>query len=539
MKKIRFKHIIFIVILLPAIQACDLSYLDKDIEDFNTEASFAIAVGNITYTVGELFNEIDAESVEIKENNEGIVSFVYLDTLASVTAVNAIEIPDQSFPSQDYNPGIDIPSPGSLINETLILDQIPPFAFLLSGSNGEEFDEIVFSDGNLQLTVQSTFTDVDIDLTLTLNSLKSKTDDTSYEVTTSINGTASEIIDVDLTDFWADLTDDGNGGSTTNTLVLTVSGSIDLEVGDTIKPEQKLSFSLGMTNLQFEAIYGDLKNQTINSESLTIDFDVFDDFGTGTLLFADPTLRLIVDNSFGFPLGIDFGNIAASNASETKFLMGAITDTPQIINSPTLAQEGQTVRDFITIENTNSNIDDLLALKPSQFTVDISATSNPNSDSNQNFSLNTSALSAYVEVNMPLDVVFENIEFEHELDNINGADFEDLGETTLNIHTINTIPLGGTLEMVFYNDNSIVHTTTKLVVFAAAPVDTNGISTGATENTASFDIKGDEIKTATRAVLKLKMNTANASSNSPVKLLAANTLDISITTDVSIEINNN
>ena len=539
MKKIKFKHIVFIVILLPAIQACDLSYLDKDIEDFDTEASFAIAVGNITYTVGELFNEIDAESVEIKENNEGIVSFVYLDTLASVTAVNAIEIPDQSFPSQDYNPGIDIPSPGSLINKTLILDQIPPFVFSLSGSNGEEFNEIVFSDGNLQLTVQSTFTDVDIDLTLTFNSLRSKTDDTSYEATISINGTTSEIIDVDLTDFWADLTDDGNGGSTTNTLVLTVSGSINLEVGDTISPEQKLSFSLGMTNLQFEAIYGDLKNQTINSESLTIDFDVFDDFGTGTLLFADPTLRLIVDNSFGFPLGIDFGNIAASNASETKFLMGAITDTPQIINSPTLAQEGQTVRDFITIENTNSNIDDLLALKPSQFTVDIFATSNPNSGSNQNFSLNTSALSAYVEVNMPLDVVFENIEFEHELDNINGADFEDLGETTLYIHTINTIPLGGTLEMVFYNDNSIVHTTTKLVVFAAAPVDTNGISTGATENTASFDIKGDDIKTATKAVLKLKMNTTNASSNSPVKLLAANTLDVSITTDVSIDINNN
>lgn len=539
MKKIKFKHIVFIVILLPAIQACDLSYLDKDIEDFDTEASFAIAVGNITYTVDELLNEIDAEIVEIKENNEEIVSFVYLDTLASVTAVNAIEIPDQIFPTQDYNPGIDIPSPGSFTNETLILDQIPPFIFLLSGSYDEEFNEIVFSDGNLQLTVQSTFTDVDIDLTLTLNSLKSKTDDTSYEVTTSINGATSEIIDIDLTDFWADLTDDGNGGSTTNTLVLTVSGSIDLEVGDTITPEQKLSFSLGMTNLQFEAIYGDLKNQTINSESLTIDFDVFEGFGTGTLLFADPTLRLIVDNSFGFPLGIDFGNIAARNASETKFLMGAITDTPQIINSPTLAQEGQTVRDFITIENTNSNIVDLLALKPSQFTVDISATSNPNGGSNQNFSLNTSALSAYVEINMPLDVVFENIEFEQELDNFNGADFEDLGETTLNIHTINTIPLGGTLEMVFYNDNSIVHTTTKLVVFAAAPVDTNGISTGVAENTASFDIKGDDIKTATRAVLKLKLNTTNASANSPVKLLAANTLDISITTDVGIDFNNN
>ena len=539
MKKIKFTDIVFIVILLPAIQACDLSYLDKDIEDFDTEASFAIPVGNITYTVDELLNEIDAEIVEIKENNEGIVSFVYLDTLASVTAVNAIEIPDQRFPSQDYNPGIDIPSPGSFINETLILDQIPPFIFSLSGSNDEEFNEIVFSGGNLQLTVQSTFTDVDIDLTLTLNSLKSKTDDTSYEVTTSINGATSEIIDIDLTDFWADLTDDGNGGSTTNTLLLTVSGSIDLEVGDTITPEQKLSFSLGMTNLQFEAIYGDLKNQTINSESLTIDFDVFEGFGTGTLLFADPTLRLIVDNSFGFPLGIDFGNIAASNASETKFLMGAITDTPQIINGPTLAQEGQTVRDFITIENTNSNIVDLLALKPSQFTVDISATSNPNGGSNQNFSLNTSALSAYVEVNMPLDVVFENIEFEQELDNFNGADFEYLGETTLNIHTINTIPLGGTLEMVFYNDNSIVHTTTKLVVFAAAPVDTNGISTGVTENTASFDIKGDDIKTATRAVLKLKLNTTNASSNSPVKLLAANTLDISFPTDVSIDSNNN
>ena len=539
MKKIKFKHIVFIVILLPAIQACDLSYLDKDIEDFDTEASFAIAVGNITYTVDELLNEIDAEIVEIKENNEEIVSFVYLDTLASVTAVNAIEIPDQIFPTQDYNPGIDIPSPGSFTNETLILDQILPFIFLLSGSYDEEFNEIVFSDGNLQLTVQSTFTDVDIDLTLTLNSLKSKTDDTSYEVTTSINGATSEIIDIDLTDFRADLTDDGNGGSTTNTLVLTVSGSIDLEVGDTITPEQKLSFSLGMTNLQFEAIYGDLKNQTINSESLTIDFDVFEGFGTGTLLFADPTLRLILDNSFGFPLGIDFGNIAARNASETKFLMGAITDTPQIINSPTLAQEGQTVRDFITIENTNSNIVDLLALKPSQFTVDISATSNPNGGSNQNFSLNTSALSAYVEINMPLDVVFENIEFEQELDNFNGADFEDLGETTLNIHTINTIPLGGTLEMVFYNDNSIVHTTTKLVVFAAAPVDTNGISTGVAENTASFDIKGDDIKTATRAVLKLKLNTTNASANSPVKLLAANTLDISITTDVGIDFNNN
>ncbi|GAA3624937.1 hypothetical protein [Flavivirga jejuensis] len=539
MKKIKFKYIIFISILLSVIQACDLSYLDKDIEDFDTEANWAIPVGNITYAVGELINEIDAEGLEIKETNEGVVSFVYLDTLASVSAVDATEIPDQSFPSQDYSPGIDIPSPGSFIDETLILDQIPPFAFSLSGSNGEEFNKIVFSEGYLRLTVQSTFADIDMDLTLTLNSLKSKTDDSPYEVTMPINGATSEIIGIDLAAFWVDLTDDGNGGSTTNTFVLTVSGSIDLDIGDTIASEQKLSFSLDMTNLQFEAIYGNLKNQTVNSDSQTIDFDVFEDFGTGTFLFADPTLRLIVDNSFGFPLGIDFGNIAVSNASEANLLMGAVTDTPLIINGPALDQQGQTVRDTITIDNTNSNIVDLLALKPSQLTVDISATSNPNSYSTQNFILNTSALNAYVEVDMPLDVVLENIEFEQELDDINGADFEDLGETTLNIHTINTIPLGGTLEMVFYNDNSIVYTITEQVVFAAAPVDTNGISTGASTNTASFDITGDDLKTATRAVLKLKMNTTNASANSPVKLLAANTLDISITTDVSIDINNN
>ncbi len=536
MKKIKFKHIVFLAILLPVIQACDLSYLDKDIEDFDTEANWAIPVGNITYTVGDLINEIDAEGLEIKETNEGVVSFAYLDTLASISAVDATEIPDQSFPLQNYSPGIDIPSPGSFIDETLILDQIPPFAFSLSGLNGEEFNKIVFSDGYLQLTVQSTFADIDMDLTLTLNSLKYKTNDSPYEVTIPINGATSEIIDIDLAAFWVDLTEDGNGGSTANTFVLTVSGSIDLEIGDTIASEQKLSFSLDMTNLQFEAIYGNLKNQIVNSDSRTIDFDVFEDFGTGMFLFADPTLRLIVDNSFGFPLGIDFGNIAVSNAGEANLLMGAVTDTPQIINNPTLDQQGQTVRDTITIDNTNSNIVDLLALKPSQLTVNISATSNPNSYSTQNFILNTSALSAYVEVNMPLDVVFENIEFEQELDDINGADFEDLGETTLNI---NTIPLGGTLEMVLYNDNSIVYTITEQVVFAAAPVDTNGISTGASTNTASFDITGDDIKTATRAVLKLKMNTTNANSNSPVKLLAANTLDISITTDVSIDINNN
>ncbi|MDO5968350.1 hypothetical protein Q4Q35_00885 [Flavivirga aquimarina] len=538
MRKIKFIYIVFTLILLSVIQACDMSYLDKDIEDFDTDASLAIAVGNITYTVSELFNEIDAEDIEITENSDGIVSFVYMDTLTSVAASDVIEIPNQSFPSQDFSPALDIPSPGSPIAK--IIDLTPsPFIFVLNGSNNEEFNKIVFDGGTLQVKAESTFTDIDINLTITLNSLKSNTDNSSYETTVSLNGTAPEIIDIDLADFWADLTDDGNGGITTNAFVMTVSVSIDLGIGDTITPEQKLSFSLDMTNLQFEAIYGDLKNQTVNSESLTTDFDVFDDFGTGTFLFADPTLQLIIDNSFGFPLGIDFGNIAASNTSETKFLLGAVTDTYQIINSPTLAQEGQTVRNTITIDNTNSNIVDLLALKPSQFTIDISATSNPNSDSAQNFILNTSALSTYVQVNMPLDVVFENTEFEQELDNINGADFEDLGETTLNIHTINTIPLGGSLEMVFYNDNSIVYTITEQVIFAAAPVDTNGISTGATTNTASFDIKGDDIKTATRAVLKLKMNTTNASSNSPVKLLTTNTLDISITTDVSIDINNN
>ncbi len=540
MKKIKFERLVCILILLFIIQACDVSYLNKDIEDFDTDARLAIKVGNITYTVSEMFNEIDAEGLEITEEEDGIVTFIYSDTLTSVTATDAIEIPNQSFPSQDYSPGINIPSPGSPINETIAFDPIQPFTFLFNGSNNEEFNTIVFNGGALQLMVQSTLTDIDLNLTITLNSLKSKTDDSPYERTIAINGVTSETIDIDLANFWADLTDNGNGETTNNTFVMTVSGSYELEIGDTVAPSQKLSFSILMSDLQFEAVYGDFKNQNVNIASQTINFDVFDNFGTGTgtLLFADPTLRFIVDNSFGFPLGIDFGSIEASNTTESIPLIGSITDASQIINSPTLNQQGQTVRDTITIDNTNSNIVDLLAIKPTQFLVAVSATSNPNGPA-QNFILNSSKLSAYVNVNMPLNVVFENIEFEQELDNFDGSDFEDLGATTLNIITENTIPLGGTLEIVFYNDNTIVYTITEQAVFDPAPVGAGGISTGTTTNTASFDISGNDIKTATRAVFKLKMNTTNASSSIPVKLLSTNTLDIRISTEAGIDINDN
>ncbi len=536
MKPIKFRYIVFTSILLSFIQACDMGYLDKDIEDIDTDVSLAISVGNITYTTKELFNEIDTEGIEITENKDGIISFVYSDTLASIATTDVIEIPNQSFPSQDFSPAIDIPSPGLPISQTIDFDPAP-FTFIFNGSNGEEFNEIVFSGGALQVNVQSTFTDIDIHLTVTLNSLKSKTDDTAYEITIPLNGSTSEIIDIDLAYFWVDLTDNGSSEITTNTFVMNVSGSIDLEIGDTITPSEKLSFSMEMANLQFEAIYGDLKTQNVNIGSQTIDFDVFDGFGTGTLLFADPTFRFVVDNSFGLPIGIDFGNVTASNTIASRALIGSITETPQIINSPTLSQQGQTVRDTLTIDNTNSNIVDLLALKPTQFTVDVSATSNPSGPA-QNFMLNTSALNAFVEVNMPMDVVFGNIEFEQELDNFDGTDFKDLNTGTLNIITINTIPLGGTLEMMFYNENKLIHTIPEQTVFDAAPVGTDGISTGSITNTTSFQLIGDNIKTATKVAFKLKMNTTNASTNVPVKLLSTNSLDIRITVEASIDINN-
>ncbi len=541
MKRKLLRQIVLGSLLAFFCYSCNLEFFDNAEfqENFTWNPSLAIPVGEITYTVSELFQELNDPNVAIVSNSENVVTLLFVEELEAQRASEFLTVDSQGFEG-NVNSGID--TPNSPVATVLNVSESFQYDLTLSGQ--ERLDSILFSGGNFTVELSTTI-DPNVDFTLTIPSLVNKTTGLPLVVTGSLTQASPTFNSDDLlSDYKGVFTDDGSGGVTSNSVIVELEYEIFVEVGDNLNASDEVRFDVSFTDPEFDRIFGNVGNDELDLSSQTVELDFFSSFENGTIRFADPQFSFRFENSFGFPMGVDFQNVTARNSDGVELaLSGPVTEAVQIIDAPTVEQIGQSVRSEIVLNTDNSNIDDLMSHKPIEMTFDVSAITNPPTGPSQyNFLGVDDFLDVDIEVEIPLDIGLDELSAEQTMNFDNGSDLEEVKSLMLRLIVDNGIPMGGTVEMVFRNGSTPVYTITDRPLFSAAPVDGNGRVTENVQTVTDVLLDEDAInamENATSILVIATVSTTGVGSGQEVKLFSDYEMNIRVAMQADLSISSN
>ena len=536
--------------------SCDVSYFDSDIEDFVWDGGLKAPVGHATYTLSELFDELEVSS--LNEDANGNLSFSYTESISGgnetafdveindvtinssvATPVTASDISPATFPIT-----LPDPVPGPLAGGKAQNNQVVYDLALSQDLTGAEL-----SSGTMTISFNSTF-DAAISLTMDIPTFKKKTDDSPYSGTVNFTGAGTQQLVVQLNEYNADFTNDGSGfDNTVNSVVLNMSATFTFAPGNVLTASDQISYSAVLTGAGTDVVYGDFKQEAFSVDNNTIDLDFFEDFGDGGIAFENASMTISASNGFGFPIGIDVSGISGDTGAGTPAttLTYTSTDADELAAGSdymifdgisTYISDAESVVTTTTLDNTNSNINALLSSKPTRFNLNVAGMANPVSGgTNENFySATNNGLSVDVTVDVPLDVKFTDVKISQddiELDL--GDDIDDLNNILLKVATINEIPLSGTINLIFKENGNLLGLTKSIPVFEAAPTDNTGKSNGSTTSSAELQFNDAEmelLKQATDVGLDITFN----SGTNAVKLNGNDKIKLILSADIALEI---
>ena len=557
MKK-KFNRIIASALVL-LLFSCDVSYFDKDIEDFEWNGGAQLPIGHITYTLTDLFSELGVN--DFTEDPNSNLSFSYEKSI-SAGSNEAFNVPiDDINITSSVSTSEKILDKLALLNKTsytiqpgdddLLTEETIKNQTIQVLNLSQELTAADFDAGLLKIDLSSSF-DADVEITLTIPSITRKDNGKIYErVRVLTKADPSETVTANFELFNANFTHDGTGyNKTHNTIVVDVKAVFTFEAGHTIRTTDKISYTANISGATTNVVYGDFKQEpfNVNSESILLDF--FDSFGDGSITFANPTMTLTAENKFGFPIGIDLNSIEAVNGSTTQKLTynGTTADEISVPNNfimdgiAAYSKTASAVTTTRVLNKDNSNIVQVLGIKPTSINLSVSGKANPvNKNPNINFySKWVNGLDVSMKIEVPMEVKFENIELEQSIEFDDASDLDDLKDVTLFLTTENRIPLSGNLELEFYNGSQKINVSKTLAAFDAADVDGNGKSAGTKVKSSQLNMSDadiQKIKTATDIKVKIKLNTPSTAA--AIKLVGSDSIKIYIGAKVEGEFGSN
>lgn len=538
MKRGLLKKLLALIIVFGSLSACNLDYFrDAEFGDFVWDPSLAIPVGEITYTIEELFQELNDAGAQVGTNNENIVTLSYTETLQSQSASAFLAVLDQNF-SGGIQSGVNVNNPG--VGSTFTLRET--FEYSLSQRGGEAYDSIHFDGGDFAIALSSGI-NADVDFTMTIQSLQSKADDSPLVISGSIPAASSSFSDSrSLADFDGIFTRDASGNATTNTVTVDLEYTITVEPTTVINSTDRIGFTIGMTNAVFQNVFGDVGTSGLDVNFQVVNLDFFRNFDATGIRFDEPIFTFVFNNGFGFPLGIDFQSIS-SIGSEGQIvpLTGSATASPVIVGAPTVDNIGSQVTSTLELNSTNSNIADMLSVQPRKVIMEVNAESNPATGPSQyNFVNQESLLDVSINVDIPLIMNVQNLIAEETTDFNNGTDLEEAKRLLLRVITENELPLGGDLEIEFLDaQGNVVHTVSERPVFTGAPVGADGRTSEVTSTTVDVEFSDENIRAIETAVtvrISARLATTDATSGNAVRFFSDYELKIKLAAQADVEI---
>ncbi|MBO3698429.1 hypothetical protein [Roseivirga sp. E12] len=535
----RFLLACLVCLTIAAVPSCDLKYFEStEFGDIVFDPSLAIPVGTITYTVAELFEELNDGGAVIAPNGEDVVTLTYTETLQSQSASGFLTVLDQSFGSSLVS-GTDLSNPP--VETTISISEL--YEFDLTQTADEDYDSIIFNAGSFDFNASSNI-GADVDFTATFISLENATG--PIVITGSLpSGGANFVQSESLVNGKGLFHLDDQGNPASSKFLVRIAYNITVGPTNSITADQQVSFTIGINNTSFQTVYGNVGNQSLTVGQQDISLDFFSTFDSGDITFADPTVRFIFDNSFGFPLGIDFQQITAVSGTGTNIpLQGTVVDNLQVVNAPSVSQQGQVVRTEIEVTANNSNIDALLSSKPTRFLVDVGAESNPaTAPASYNFIDDSNLLDVSVEIEIPLELNINGLIAEEVVDFSNGDDLAEAKRLLFRVIAENELPLGGLVELQFRDGSgAVIYTVDERPAFTAAAVGVDGRTNEVAMSTVDILIPEEGIRIIENAAsinVVATLTTTDAQNATAVKFFNDYELRFKLAVQADVEVNSN
>lgn len=451
MKKVRL--LLFSIIGVAIIQSC-IKHSDFD---FNKMASpvysgeWAIPLVTSHITLRDILKSQDSI---LQTDSQGLVSLVYnIKNLTSQTADQLMKIPDQSLSVQNLTfpttilgiPFVDL-SAGKQYSIPFTID-IP----LTLANSTQKLDSIYIKAGTIRIPINSNFNKTAVITFQSSNIIKKGT--RLKIVIPPINITPSAqnaFITIDISDCILLL-------KTVSGVSNTLHFDIDMTMQGNTNPtlaNYTFNFGIGITNLQFASMYGNLGNFNMNL-SQTVDLSVFNTNLGGGFQFGTDAIKLNinVDNSFGLPIQFNATTFTAHSDINTPHDVPIKLFTPptdNIINiaAPTVFGQTKTT----TVASTNPNISDAFNILPNKIFLVATALTNPGSSGNLNFVSDKSTINVNMDIMLKLFASITNYSFQDTLSfDLRNAD--QLESASFRINSTNGFPLGVRMQVIFTDGN--------------------------------------------------------------------------------------
>ena len=521
------KKITYIFLLTFFLAACVKEKIDMDKISAEIDVSPSLVVplayGNIT--IGDILPETDDDSdvhIFTDENNGNLLHIRYNSVIDSFNMSKFIDpVPDQSsevefisgsdFITNAFNNGTPVNFEKNIIYE-----------FKPGDGNGMLLDYFVIKSGTLKLNVTADFNATGI-YTIEMPEFKHPTKGIISESFDAANPSIPH--EIDLAGYSVGLLTDGQRNS------LDVVYKVAIEKNDEdINNGSKITCAIETQNLAIGSFYGYLGQYVTGLELYTLDLDFSSQFD-GNLYIADPRISLIIENSFGFPIRTTLSDMKAiiTDGDDIDFIVNP-PNNPKNIAYPSFANPneiGQIKHDTLFINNTTSNIAEILSSLPDQMTMAGKFEINPDNDqSEQNFVTEDSYLKASVALDLPINFGLTNFVYSDTLEmdlEETITNLEDVTNLQLDISFDNGLPIGFEAELYFYeqkseNDPSMALNPINITFFennkisVASANTTNGIVSSVQNtflNITVTDEQLEKLKSSKFMILKLYVDTNN------------------------------
>ena len=462
--------------------SCDVSYLDKPIdEDVQLEIAAQFPLGHLTYSISELFEELDANGFEVSSYEE--LKFSYSETFSGNDdsafdlktlereITNTIPTPIMDDDIYPLNFPLTLTSVPEELNKKTITHQL-----VHDLNQDQELTKIYFSAGQMQIIFTSSF-DAKISLILEIPSLINKENGIIFSKPFIMNGDSTSTLNINLDDYYVDLTHNGKLlNSTNNRLVFNLYANFFFSAGNVLKSDDTISYDVSFLNTETAVIHGDFKQEPFSISNKTIPLNFFDVYGDSNISFSNPKITIAAVSDYGFPIGADLSGITAiKNSGAKKLYYKGDNSLENFIIIDGVEKYGDEERLTTRIlTNENSNIHQILEEKPIELELNVNALSNPiDYNPNDNFY-------AYPNNGLTIDLTidFEAVNLTKGVDYNFDENLDDLTQMELLVTVQNKIPLSGDIVLSFKNtSHQTIHSET-LNVFQAANVTETGESDG-------------------------------------------------------------
>lgn len=278
----------------------------------------------------------------------------------------------------------------------------------------------------------------------------------------------------DFSGYEIDLT--GQFGDTINTLYTVSRGWID---SSGIVTEISLQDSIFNTITVKEIIpakaWGYLGSDTISGEE-SIDFDFFDDLN-GSFDLEQLDVSLVTKNFLGSKGEVTIKKLeAVSNSQSISLNSDQINSLFEIEAATSNSDNTITSSELeITFNQDNSNIDELVELKPNAFNFEYEIITNNDLNQELGFAYKGQGVKSELQMKIPVFISLDNIAFSDTVD----VDFtipSDIVQGSFTVLAENGYPLNAQIELLMLDDaNNLIETLISGQEILAGEIDQNGI----------------------------------------------------------------